>query len=93
MSNLCTESRVKSIIVDGENFVEYRYKSFGENFLGLWKKVGTEYVENPSTTRFKCEKCTSHSDTWTRRRGINKPVSYQCVGQTKNFNQYSWSVG
>ena len=85
--------RVKSIIVDSDNFIEYRYKSLGENFIGLWKKVGTQFVDNPSTSSFKCGDCVSHSDTWIRRRGIAKPVSYQCVGHTQKFNQYDWNIG
>ena len=91
--NKIIEQRVKSVIVVGDNFVEYRYDKFNQDFVGLWKKVGNKNEVNPSTSFFKCDGCQSRSDTWPARRGIHKPVSYQCVGQTKPFNQYEWNVG
>ena len=85
--------KVKSVIVVGEHFVEYRYNSYNENFIGLWRKVGSKFCDNPSTSLLKCSSCLSHSDSWPSLRGINKAVSYQCPGFTRAFNQYDWNVG
>ena len=85
--------KVKSSIVVGENFLEYRYQPFSEDFIGQWRKVGSTFVENPSTTSLHCSGCISKSEMWPKRRGISKPVSFQCLGRTKSFNKYDWSVG
>ena len=85
--------RVKSSIIEGEFYLEYRYQPFSEDFTGTWRKVGAHHVDNPSTISFKCSGCVSHSDKWPEKRGIQKPVSYQCVGWSKKFNKYDWSVG
>ena len=86
--------RVKSKIILGEYFLEYQYNSFTEDFIGTWRKIGVEHVNNPSTTSLQCSGCVNQSETWPKRRGIQKPVSYQCVGgRTKNFNRYDWNVG
>ena len=85
--------QVKSKIVLGDKFVEYRYQKSTENFVGLWRKVGAKVIENPSTSIIQCSSCVSHSEEWPHLRGIHKPVSFQCPGQTKPFNQYEWNVG
>ena len=86
--------RVKSKIVQGDFYLEYRYEAFSEDFIGTWRKIGVQHVTNPSTTSFDCSGCVNHSETWPKLRGVDKPVSYQCVGgRTKNFNKYDWNVG
>lgn len=86
--------KVQSKICLSENFVEYRYRSFSEDFVGLWRKVGGEIGQNPSTAEsLQCSSCISHSDNWPRLRGINKPVSFQSPGVTRPFNKYAWNVG
>ena len=91
--NFYDKIRVKSLISLGDHYVEYRYRSFSEDFVGTWRKVGASQVENPSTTTFICKDCVSHSESWPKIQGITKPVSYQCPGRTKNYNRYDWSVG
>lgn len=86
--------RVKSKIVQGEFYLEYRYSSFSEDFIGSWRKVGVQHVKNPSTTTLQCAGCISRSESWTKQCGIEKPVSYQCVGgRSKNFDKFDWNVG
>lgn len=93
VQNYYERIRVKSSIFLGEHFLEYRYQPYSEDFVGTWRKVGGKFGENPSTTSLQCEFCVSHSESWPKQKGISKPVSYQCLGWTKPFNKYEWSVG
>ena len=88
--NFYDKIRVKSLISLGDHYVEYRYRSFSEDFVGTWRKVGASQVENPSTTTFICKDCVSHSESWPKIQGITKPVSYQCPGRTKNYRMLGW---
>ena len=82
----------KNVFV-GDNYIEDRYTSHPETFIGCWSLHGNDFdPRNPSFKVIFCEACIQKAHEKKRREVLlGKERSYQVVNFTNPLIKYDWS--